>query len=252
MKKEPVYYLQTNKKWAGVDYSAKGEKTNIGESGCGPTALAMAIAEWIDPKITPVETCAWALANGFKAPFQGTYYSFFAAAGKHFGLTISQLNGGSLYGKTNAYTKGIHLQVEQALAKGNLVIACMGKGLWTSSGHFILLWNLENGVLNINDPYSTRLEKVKNTFAFLQPQVKYYFIVEKPTMVKTFTPNYYAVESKYGFDANTMAHLNAYKFADSLFAMMLQDKSLQKYQVGTISYILGYEFGKEIFARLGK
>ena len=41
---KPISYLQTNPLWKNVDYSAKGEKTDIGESGCGPTCMAMIIA----------------------------------------------------------------------------------------------------------------------------------------------------------------------------------------------------------------
>lgn len=45
MNKQPVSYLQTNPQWANADYSAKGEKTTIGASGCGPTAMAMVRAK---------------------------------------------------------------------------------------------------------------------------------------------------------------------------------------------------------------
>ena len=36
-----------------------------------------------------------------------------------------------------------------------LVICSMGPGLWTRQGHFIVLWNVENGIAYINDPAST-------------------------------------------------------------------------------------------------
>jgi len=41
MNKQPVSYLQTDPRWDACDYSAKGEQTTIGASGCGPTAMAM-------------------------------------------------------------------------------------------------------------------------------------------------------------------------------------------------------------------
>ena len=53
MNTRPVRYLQTDPRWGSLDYSARGEKTNIAVSGCGPTALAMVLATWVDPKITP-------------------------------------------------------------------------------------------------------------------------------------------------------------------------------------------------------
>ena len=36
MNQQPVSYLQTDPRWSAKDYSARGEKTTIGASGCGP------------------------------------------------------------------------------------------------------------------------------------------------------------------------------------------------------------------------
>ena len=44
MNQQPVSYLQTDPRWSSQDYSARGEKTSIGASGCGPTAVAMVLA----------------------------------------------------------------------------------------------------------------------------------------------------------------------------------------------------------------
>lgn len=52
----PISYLQTDTKWANKDYSAKGETTTIGKSGCGPTAAAMVIASLADSTVTPAVT----------------------------------------------------------------------------------------------------------------------------------------------------------------------------------------------------
>ena len=40
MNPRPVSYLQTDPRWGALDYSARGEKTNIAVSGCGPPAAA--------------------------------------------------------------------------------------------------------------------------------------------------------------------------------------------------------------------
>jgi len=71
--------------------------------------------------------------------------------------------------------------------------------------------------------------------------------------LKNHSDNYYKVQSKYGFDDNTMSYLEAYQYADSLFMLMLQeDKNEQKYQLNTVLYILGYQYGKEVFEKLNK
>ena len=80
--KQPVSYLQIDARWKYADYSARGEKTTVGASGCGPTAMAMVLAEWADPKVTPLTECRWALAHGFKAPKSGTYHSYFVPAAR--------------------------------------------------------------------------------------------------------------------------------------------------------------------------
>lgn len=174
---QPVSYLQTDPRWANKDYSAKGEKTTIGASGCGPTSLSMVLATWVDKDITPATECAWALSHGYKAPRQGTYYGYFPPACARFGLKCRQVNYTNLYGNPSS---PIHAQAKAELDKGCLVIACMGKGLWTSSGHFVLVWNITGNVIHINDPASTKAARTRGDYSLFRSQVKYYFVVEPP------------------------------------------------------------------------
>lgn len=174
---QPVSYLQTDPRWAGLDYSAPGERTTIGASGCGPTAMAMVLATWADRTATPATECAWALRHGYKAPHQGTYYGYFVPAGARYGLHVRQLNWSSLYGNADS---AFHDQVRQAAGRGNLVIACMGKGLWTSSGHFVLVWKVEGNTVWINDPASTRTARTQGDWSLFRNQVKYYWVIERP------------------------------------------------------------------------
>ena len=175
--RQPVYYLQTDPRWGSLDYSAAGEKTNIAASGCGPTAMAMVLATWADPTVTPKTECAWALVHGYKAPRQGTYYGYFEPAGARYGLQVTRLNWTNLYGNA---TSTCHAQVKDALGRGDLVIACMGKGLWTSSGHYVLVWKVEGNVVFINDPASTRASRTRGDWNLFRQQVKYYWVIEKP------------------------------------------------------------------------
>lgn len=172
---KPISYLQTDPRWANVDYSAKGETTTIGKSGCGPTAMAMVLATWADKTVTPQTECAWALAHGYKAPHQGTYYGYFVPAAKRYGLYCRMLNGSSIYGNPNSK---YHAEAKAAVDRGNLVIACMGKGLWTSSGHFVLVWKIDGNTIYINDPASTRTVRTQGDYSLFKQQVKYYFMVK--------------------------------------------------------------------------
>lgn len=173
----PIYYLQTDPRWKNHDYSAKGEKKTIGSAGCGPTAAAMVIATLQDNNVTPVTTALWSMAHAYKALNQGTYYSYFVPQMSAYGVACKRLNTSNLYGKSSS---AAHTEALNALKNGDWVIACMGKGNWTSSGHFILLYGYENGYVYINDPASTKAARVKNTWALFARQVKYMWTIPVP------------------------------------------------------------------------
>lgn len=174
---KPVSYLQTDPRWGSLDYSAPGEKTTIAASGCGPTAMAMVLATWADKSVTPKTECAWALAHGYKALRSGTYYGYFVPAGARYGLTVTRLNTANIYGNA---TSPYHAKAKAALDRGCLVIACMGKGNWTSSGHYVLVWKIDGDTIYINDPASTLARRTRGSYALFKQQVKYYWIIENP------------------------------------------------------------------------
>lgn len=179
---KPISYLQTDPRWKNHNYSAPGEKKTIGSSGCGPTSAAMVIATLKDKNVTPVTTSEWSMKNGYKAYNQGTYYTYFVPQMEKYGITCRRLNTANLYGKNSS---AAHTEALNALQRDDWVIACMGKGNWTSSGHFILLYGFENGYVSINDPASTASRRIKNTWALFSKQVKYMWTVTVPDRFKT-------------------------------------------------------------------
>lgn len=178
---KPVSYLQKDSRWKNHNYSAKGEKKTIGSSGCGITAAAMVIATLKDKNVTPVTTAEWSMAHGYKALNQGTYYSYFVPQFSTYGISCKQLNSTSLYGKTSSTA---HTEALNALKRGDWIIACMGKGNWTSSGHFILVYGYENGYIYVNDSASTAASRLKNTWALFSKQVKIMWSVSVPSEFK--------------------------------------------------------------------
>ena len=176
MNKQPVYYLQTDARWKNKDYSAKGESKprTIGTSGCGPTCAAMLIETLTGKTYTPADAAAWALKHGYKAPNQGTYYAYFAPQFKAFGIDCQQLNWKSLYGKPSDAT---HTKAFDLLKKGYYLIAVMGPGTWTTSGHFVVVW-WEDGKVRINDPNSKAANRTAGALATFKKQVKYYWAID--------------------------------------------------------------------------
>lgn len=181
---KPVSYLQTDPKWKNYNYSAKGESKTIGSSGCGVAVAAMIIATLKDKNVTPITTAEWSMAHGYKALNQGTYYTYFVPQLSEYGITCKRLNTANLYGQSSSTA---HTEALNALKRGNWVIACMGKGHYTSSGHFILLYKYENGYIYVNDSASTKADREKNTWDLFSKQVKYLWTVEVPNNFKSVT-----------------------------------------------------------------
>ncbi|MGM9608234.1 MAG: C39 family peptidase [Oscillospiraceae bacterium] len=174
MNKTPILYMQTDPRWANKDYSAQGESTTIGKSGCGPTCAAMLVETLTGKTFTPADACAWALKKGYKAPNQGTYYSYFVPQFQQYGIACKRLNGTSLYGSPSS---SIHTEAFDLLKQGYYLIACMGPGTWTSGGHYVVVW-WEDGWVRINDPASTATARVKGNLATFKKEVKYYWAID--------------------------------------------------------------------------
>ena len=178
---KPVDYKQGDTKWGGLSYAVDGERSTIKSAGCGPTALADVLAAIVSPYIDPMTLAAWARYNNYKVKNSGTSYSFFVPCAAAYGVTVRRLNTSNVYGKS---AHSVHNQVMTELQKGNWIIACMGKGLWTSSGHFVVAYGAANDLVYINDPASSAANRACNTWSLFKSQVKYYWVVEVPEHIK--------------------------------------------------------------------
>lgn len=178
---KPVDYKQNDSKWGGLSYAVDGEKSTIKSAGCGPTSLADVLAAIVSPYIDPVTLAAWARYHNYKVKNSGTSYSFFEPCAKAYGVKASRLNTSNVY---SIPWNGVHDKALAELQKGNWLIACMGKGNWTSSGHYVVAYGYENGYVYINDPASTKASRAKNTWELFKSQVKYYWAVEVPEEIK--------------------------------------------------------------------
>lgn len=121
---EVVYYNQADVRWKDKPYGRTG---TIGRSGCGPTALSIAVSSLTDKKVDPVQMSKWAYENGYYSEGVGSYHTLIPNGAKYFGL------------KVEGCTANEPQRIIDALAKGKLVIAIMAKGNFTNSGHFIVL-----------------------------------------------------------------------------------------------------------------
>lgn len=177
----PVDYKQNDSRWGGLPYAVDGEKSTIKSAGCGPTSLADVLAAIVSPYICPVTLASWARQHNYKVKASGTSYNFFVPCAAAYGVTVRRLNTSNVYKKS---THSVHTQALNELQKGNWLIACMGKGNWTSSGHYVVAYGIEGGYVYINDPASTKGTRACNTWELFKSQVKYYWVVEVPESIK--------------------------------------------------------------------
>ena len=174
MNKKPLYFSQKDRRWKDRPYQVEGERDTVGASGCGPSCAAMLISTITGKTFTPLDACRWSVEHGYKAKGQGTYYSYFTPQFAAFGIDCQMLNWSKTYGKPDHPN---HELVEDKLRQGYYAIALMKKGLWTPTGHFVVLW-WEDDKARILDPNSTRDDRTNGDLHRFRSEVMYYWIVD--------------------------------------------------------------------------
>lgn len=174
MSKQPVYYMQSDPRWANIPYTIDNDpKETIGHSGCGPTCAAMLLATWGHPEITPPDMAKLAIQLGDRTANDGTAWSFYGHIAQKYGFDMQQ---------TRDFDTFI-----SALKSGALVICSMGpkskteRGYFTTSGHFILAWGIDpNGDILVNDPISAyRTDRPAPAAIFKSTELNQFFIFRK-------------------------------------------------------------------------
>ena len=123
-----------------------GKYGTIKSHGCGIVSLSMVATYLTDTIHSPV-TLAKQFGNYNTE--NGSYWILFEDSAKELGLKLQE--------RTNK-TK----DVVKALQNGQVVVALQSKGLFTSSGHFIVLTGMtEDGEILVNDPYGKNYTKNK-------------------------------------------------------------------------------------------
>ena len=147
-------------------YSSIGDTSQtIGSSGCGTTCAAMVIDTLRHNGITPIETSAWSVAHGYRTVSQGTDWGYFVPQLKAYNIP--------------AHQSWDQTEVAESLKTGHMVIGRAKKGLWTSSGHYILAWKLENNTIYINDPNSTKTARSVAPYVTWKAEVTPMWIVDE-------------------------------------------------------------------------
>lgn len=144
-----TYYSQIDSRWKNKLYTSTGNSSQtMGSSACGPTCSAMVVSS-IKGTILPTEMADLYVQYGFRSANNGTYWSAFRWTADVFDIVYKEIY------KLN--------DVCDLLEENYMVISACGNGLFTTGGHFILIYGYEdtNGSgqcdsgdrLKVYDPY---------------------------------------------------------------------------------------------------
>lgn len=175
MNVQPISYMQTDSRWATQRYKCNGGTMSIGGGGCGPTSAAMLISTITGKTILPTTTMKWACDKGYVYANQGTSYSpkdYFVSQFAEYGIKCERIKETCL-----SAASSVRPQVLSDLKQGYYFIALMKKGLWTSAGHFIVVWWADDKI-RINDPASTKTERLNGDPDTFFSQAKYFWRVD--------------------------------------------------------------------------
>lgn len=138
-------FMQWDERWGYNQYA--GELMGI--SGCGPTCLSMVSVYLLNnTDYTPKYIAEFAETNGYSVSGNGSSWTLISSGGKELGLDVVEI-------------PLVESRIIDNLEVGNPIICVMGPGDFTSTGHFIVITDYEDGKVKINDPNSkSRSEKL--------------------------------------------------------------------------------------------
>ena len=157
-------FMQWDERWGYEQYS--GEV--MGLSGCGPTALSMAAVYLLsDPSLSPEYIADFSQKNGYTSRGNGTSWTLMNEGAQQLGLCSSEV---PLWEASMA----------NALSEGKLIVCAMGKGDFTSTGHFILLTGYSDGMFSLNDPNSKARSERLWSYSELETQIRGMWALSAP------------------------------------------------------------------------
>ena len=142
-----TYYSQADSRWASKLYtSTNNHSQTMKSSACGPTCSAMVVSS-AKGAILPTTLARLSVDNGYRTASSGTAWAFYPFVADYFGFKE--------YHKTDDFNKAMtYLSQKNAVGSSKYYIICScGSGLFTSSGHYIVLASLDGNTIQVMDPY---------------------------------------------------------------------------------------------------
>ena len=138
---QTTYYSQRDPRWAGKYYGV----SNVDQSGCVPTSLAMTFTDILGRTILPTTVADYLYNNtdSFNKGEAGTDSDGIVAGTRNWGLKSQLINGAG--------------GIAEALMAGKHVLAAVGNSQFTSDPytHELVLHGYDNGRTYVRDPYNS-------------------------------------------------------------------------------------------------
>ena len=155
-------FLQWDPMWGYEDYGS----ACIAVTGCGPTCLAMAGFYLTgEERFHPAAMAAFAEQNGYYEKGYGSSWTLISEGAEKLGLSAKEL-------------PLVKKKLTDALEAGNPVILALGKGDFTSSGHYIVLTGWNGEAFTVNDPNSRIRSQRLWTYEELENQIRNIWVLD--------------------------------------------------------------------------
>ncbi len=153
---EMPLFLQWDIRWGYKDYGGE----TVAAAGCGPLSLSMVGYHLTknEEVFAPHKVVDFALSEGYCVPESGTAWSLMSEGAEKLGLTVEELPLVEEY-------------IIERLEQGKPVVLIMGPGVFTSSGHYIVLRGYEDGYYLVNDPNSVKRTEKRWQFSEFSDQI---------------------------------------------------------------------------------
>lgn len=135
-----TYFNQVDPRWKNKMYSSTGNTSQtIGNSGCGPTSASIIVSS-IKGTVTPDVMATAFVENGYRSANNGTYWSAFRWVSDEFDIG---------YTETYDFNRVINLVKNE----NYMAVVSVGNGLFTTGGHFVVIYGIDGNTLKIYDPF---------------------------------------------------------------------------------------------------
>ena len=149
-------FLQWDQRWGYEQYSGD----LLGLTGCGPTCLSM-VSVYLtgDTTMTPSSMAKFAESHGYASTGNGSSWTLFSEGGVKLGFDVTEI-------------PLVEKRIVDNLNVGNPIVAIMGPGDFTTTGHFIVVTGYKDGKIKINDPNSKKNSEKLWDFSKIKGQIR--------------------------------------------------------------------------------